>query len=152
VQVAVLPAASVTVAVTFVTPVLKYEPEAGTKLTLVTRQLSVEVGAGSVIFVPAPAIDKLMFGVQAVITGFSLSVTVTVKEQVAVFPLASVTTKVFVVVPTGKTEPEAKPDVCTIVAPVQLSAKVGDVKLTIAPQMPGSLLTAIFAGQVMVGF
>jgi len=49
------------------------------------------------------------------IVGFSLSVTVTVNEHVAVFPLASVTTKVLVVVPIGKVDPEAKPAVCAMV-------------------------------------
>jgi hypothetical protein len=46
-----------------------------------------------------------------VIVGFSVSFTVTVKEQVAVLPLASVTSKVFVVVPTGKSLPLGKPPV-----------------------------------------
>jgi hypothetical protein len=46
-----------------------------------------------------------------VIVGFSASFTVTVNEQVAVLPLASVTSKVFVVVPTGKSLPLGKPPV-----------------------------------------
>jgi hypothetical protein len=46
-----------------------------------------------------------------VIVGFSVSFTVTVKEQVAVLPLASVTSNVFVVVPTGKELPLGKPPV-----------------------------------------
>ncbi|HEX2898351.1 MAG TPA: hypothetical protein VHS96_01405, partial [Bacteroidia bacterium] len=40
-----------------------------------------------------------------VITGICASVTVTVKEQVAVFPAPSVTRKVLVVTPTGKEAP-----------------------------------------------
>ena len=45
------------------------------------------------------------------IIGDSLSVTVTVKEQVAVWLLAAVTTKVLVVTPTGKQKPLACPAV-----------------------------------------
>jgi hypothetical protein len=47
--------------------------------------------------------------------GSSVSFTVTVKLQVAVLPLASVTIKLFVVVPIGKIDPLAKPDVCVVV-------------------------------------
>ena len=39
-----------------------------------------------------------------------------------------------------------------IVAPGQLSTGVGIVQFTTAPQIPGSLLTVISAGQVTVGF
>ena len=50
-----------------------------------------------------------------VIVGLSLSVTVTVNEQVDV-PSALVDSNVFVVVPTGKTEPLAKPAVWIVVS------------------------------------
>ena len=60
-----------------------------------------------------------------VITGGWLSTTVTVKEQLAVAALAAVTVKVFVVRPTGKIAPEARPAVCAVVAPGQLSVPVG---------------------------
>ena len=56
--------------------------------------------------------------------GASLSFTVMVKEQAVLFPELSVTTKVFVVNPTGKVEPEAKPVVCTVIEP-QLSVPIG---------------------------
>ena len=59
-----------------------------------------------------------------VMIGASLSVTVTVKEQVAVLPLASVAVKLFEVVPTGKVEPLAKPEVWARLPPAQLSLKV----------------------------
>ncbi len=49
-----------------------------------------------------------------VIVGFSLSVTTTSKLHVAVLLLASVTTNVLVVVPTGNTLPLGKPAVCTV--------------------------------------
>ena len=61
------------------------------------------------------------------IVGGSLSVTVTVKEQVAVLPLASVTLNVLTVVPLGKAEPLAKPAICAVVCPGQLSAPTGAV-------------------------
>ena len=53
--------------------------------------------------------------------GISVSLTVTLKEQVAVLPEPSVTVKLFDVVPVGKPEPLAKPAVCAKVAPAQLS-------------------------------
>ncbi len=56
-----------------------------------------------------------------VITGASVSVIVTVNEQVAVFPLASVIRKELLVVPMGNTEPDARPAVCVTIAPGQLS-------------------------------
>ena len=62
-----------------------------------------------------------------VIFGAWLSVTVTVNEQVAVALFAAVTTKVFVVVPTGNVEPLANPAVLTVFAPGQLSVPVGAV-------------------------
>ena len=46
-----------------------------------------------------------------VIAGSSVSFTVTVKLQVVVFPAASVTSNVLVVVPNGKVEPLGSPAV-----------------------------------------
>jgi len=62
-----------------------------------------------------------------VIVGGWLSPTVTVKLQVLVFPVASVTLKVFVVTPKGKVAPLANPEICVVVAPGQLSVPVGAV-------------------------
>ena len=59
-----------------------------------------------------------------VMTGASPSVTVTVKEQVAVLPLASVAVKLFEVVPTGKVAPLANPEVWAKLTPAQLSLNV----------------------------
>ena len=58
------------------------------------------------------------------IVGDSMSLTVTVKEQVAVLPEPSVTVKLFEVVPEGKLDPLAKPTVCAKFAPAQLSLKL----------------------------
>jgi hypothetical protein len=87
-----------------------------------------------------------------VMVGSSLSITVTSKLQVAVFPLPSVTTKVLVVVPTGNALPLGNPAVWVRVAPGQLSAVVGVAKVTTAEHNPVSLFTVISAGQLIVGF
>jgi hypothetical protein len=71
---------------------------------------------------PASLLTEMLAG--QLMTGFSLSFTVTVNEQLAVFPLASVTTKVLVVTPTGKVDPLARPEVCCMLVAVQLSAKL----------------------------
>jgi hypothetical protein len=83
-----------------------------------------------------------------VITGGCTSLTVTVKVQVAVLPVASVAVEVTVVVPTGKNEPEA--GTAATVTPGQLSVAF-TAKFTTAPHWLGSLLTVIFAGQVITG-
>ena len=88
-------------------------------------QLSAVVGIPK--FTPVavqPLFVVFATGAGQVIVGFSLSVTVTVKLHVEVLPLASVTTKVFVVVPTGNTLPLARPAVCATVWPEQLSDDV----------------------------
>ena len=77
------------------------------------------------------------------------SVTVTSNEQIVLFPAASVTVKVFVVVPLGKVEPLARPAVWTVVG-VQLSVPTGAVYVTAAPA--GLVAVAlIFARQVIEG-
>jgi len=79
--------------------------------------------------------------------GASLSTTVTVNVQVAVLSTVavSVAVHVTVVVPFGKVVPDAGTQLT--VAPGQLSATVGVVKLTVARHSPGVLLTVWFAGQ-----
>ena len=59
-----------------------------------------------------------------VITGFSVSLTVTVNVQLAVLPDASVAVLVTVVVPFGKVEPEG--GLLTTVTPGQLSVAVAE--------------------------
>ena len=54
------------------------------------------------------AVLTTMFDGQLIV-GSWLSTTVTVKLQVLVFPLVSVTTNVFVVMPVGKADPLARP-------------------------------------------
>jgi hypothetical protein len=83
--------------------------------------------------------------------GASLSATVTVKEQVAVKPTASVTWKVLVVVPFGNELPLAKPAVCDVVAPTQLSVPAGVEYVTKVLQRPGEVCTLILLGQEIAG-
>src|SRR5437763_17203958 len=54
--------------------------------------------------------------------------------HVADLPAASLTTNVLVVTPSGNNEPLARPAVCAVLEPGQLSVPTGAVKLTIAPQ------------------
>ena len=84
----------------------------------------------------------------SVMTGGVTSLTVTLKVQLFVFPAASVAVAVTVVVPTGKTEPDA--GLLTIVGAPQLSLPV-TVKFTTAEQVPTGALTVISAGQEMLG-
>ena len=56
-----------------------------------------------------------------------MSVTVTSNEQSVKLPVASVTLKVLVVVPTGKAEPDGSPAICVVTAPGQLSVPMGGV-------------------------
>src|SRR2546428_3204103 len=134
VLVRVFPCASVTVQVTAVVPTGKTEPEAGLEVTEPTPgQLSVAVG--SVKLTAAPHWPGSLFTAMsacALSTGFSVSVTTTLKVLVWVFPCASVTVQVTAVVPTGKIEPETGLEV-TAPTPGQLSAAVGSVKVTAAP-------------------
>jgi len=81
--------------------------------------------------------------------GGCTSFTVTVNVQLAVLPAASVAVAVTVVVPTGKVLPDA--GTVVTVTPGQLSLADGSANVTTAPQVPGVLLTEIFAGQVMLG-
>jgi hypothetical protein len=106
-----------------------------------------------VVQFPIPSFDVLAVVILAgqVMVGDWLSTTVTVKLQEILFPAASVTSNVLVVVPIGKVAPETKPAICVVVAPKQLSVPTGVVYVTAAPQVPIVLLTEILAGQVIVG-
>ena len=77
-----------------------------------------------------------------------MSVTVTVKLQVAVLPAASVAVLVTVVVPTAKLLPLA--GALATVTPGQLSVAL-TVKVTLLLHTPGAAFTARFAGQLICG-
>jgi len=105
-QVPVFKALSVAEQFTVVVPRAKGEPDAGMQVGVrVPSQLSVAVTAN--LTTTGPVIgakhvpDTFVFPGQ-VTTGFSQSVTVTVNEQLPLFPALSVAQQVTVVVPTGK--------------------------------------------------
>ena len=121
-----MPLASVTLNAFVVVPI-------GNKLPLIKPevwviicpiQLSVELLLYVTTAPETPGSLETVIGALHVIVGNSLSVTVTVNEHVAVLLLASVTLKVFVVVPIGNKLPLAKPAVCVISCPVQLSVEL----------------------------
>jgi hypothetical protein len=74
--------------------------------------------------------------------------TVTVNEQVLVFPHASVAIALTVVVPVGKKDPDAL--LVVISTKPELSEEVKE-KETKLPQRFAALATEIFAGQLIVG-
>ena len=75
--------------------------------------------------------------------------TVTVNEQVAVLPEASVAVHVTVVVPCGNADPDGGTQVVT--TPGQLSLEEGVVKVTTSATVSGSPVAVIGEGQVIVG-
>src|SRR6266576_5657309 len=93
-------------------------------------QLSTAVGAGKVTTAEQElAAEGAVMLPGHVTTGPSVSLTVTVKVFVSVFPAASVAVDVTVVAPLGNTEPEA--GLLTTLTPAQLSVAV-TVKVTTA--------------------
>jgi hypothetical protein len=91
VQVAVLPEASVAVYVTGVVPRLNVDPDVCVLVKVEREQLSVAVGAFQVATPLHDALaDRMMFDGHPAITGFILSVTITLNVQVVVLPPASV--------------------------------------------------------------
>ena len=139
-QLAELPAASITLHVTVVVPFGKIAPDTGEhELVPMPGQLSLTVGAGYVT--PAehcPGVFATAMFAGQVIEGGCVSFTVTVNEQFAVFPAASLTVQPTVVEPFGKVEPDGGLHT-GVPAPVQLSDAV-DVKFTIAEHWFGALL------------
>ena len=77
-----------------------------------------------------------------------MSFTVTVNEQLAVFPDVSVAVAVTVVVPFGNVDPDG--GAATTVTPGQLSVAV-TANVTTAEHRFGSFALVIFAGQVITG-
>jgi hypothetical protein len=123
----VLPTRSVAVIVTGVIPRLIIVPAAGTCDVIMLPedvQLSENVAAIAGIVAWHTAFAFKTGGAGSVITGAVLSETVTLKEHVAVFPVASVAMKVLVVVPMGNTDPLPRPAVCVVVTK-QLSVPTG---------------------------
>ena len=80
-------------------------------------------------------------------TGDWPSLTVTEKEQEAIRPCASVVVNVWVVDPTEKEEPLARPAVLPVDTPGQLSVPTGAVYATVAAHVPRSVDRTILEGQ-----
>ena len=112
-QVAVVLERSATRQVLVVVPTGKNEPLANPEINTggpEMEQLSRAIGSGYVLVAPhnPGSFSYTAFGGQVRLGGW-MSLTVTVKLQVAVKPLASVARKVLTVAPTGKNEPLARP-------------------------------------------
>src|SRR5437773_9506480 len=90
-----------------------------------------------------------MSGTQVLMTGFSLSFTVTVKVQALVLSLVSVAVQVTVFTPFLKLEPLG--GLQTTEAMAQLSLAVGVVQVATAVQRPESVDRVILLGQAMPG-
>ena len=107
-QLLVLPAASLTPHVTVDVPFGNVEPDGGAQVGAATPgQLSDTVGAGYVTTAehfPESVPVTTLAG--QVIKGGCVSLIVTVNEQLAVLPEASLTVQVTVVVPFGNVEPD----------------------------------------------
>src|SRR5687767_5065135 len=164
VQVAVLPEASVAVIVTVVIPTGKLVPDEGIETTVVPGQLSVIVGVNVTTRPQVPAVLGCVILAGQMMTGGCVSFTVTVNEQVAVFPAASAAVYVTVVTPTLNVRaPRLLIPVAgelAIVAPVidhcslvilQLSAVTGFVVAIGDEQSPEELLEVRLEGQLIVG-
>ena len=118
-------------------------------LTEATPQLSAVTGVPSKtpVAVQPVLVVAVIFAGQ-VMVGFTLSETVTVWLQVALFPLLSVTVQITVVKPIGK----ADGALLVTEATPQLSAVTGVPSKTPVAVQPVLVVAVIFAGQVMVGF
>ena len=124
-QVPVLLAASLTVQVTVVVPFGNVEPDGGEQVGAPTPgQLSLTVGAGYVTTAEHRFGSVLLVMLTGqMIDGGCVSLIVTVNEQLAVLPEASLAVQVTVVVPFGKAPPDAGEQMTD--APPQLSEPVG---------------------------
>lgn len=131
-QVAVRPFTSVTVQVTVVLP--DANAVGASSLVPCMSQLSLVVGVPSATpeAVQRPKSVLTIIGAGQLMVGFSVSVTVMVKVQVAVCPFAAVTVNLFVVIPTGNASPLANPLVWAVLAFEQLSVPTGAVNTTTA--------------------
>jgi hypothetical protein len=156
VHVLTFPYTSVAVNTMLVTPMGKADPE-GKPLVCTSEipgQLSVATGATQLtveLHRPGVLFTTILAG-HEVNTGFSLSVTVTVNAHTLVLPLASVAVNEILVTPIGNNDPLTGPAVCATLVPGQLSVAAGAGHDTMAPHVPGLLVTEIFPGhEVNVG-
>ena len=125
-QVDTLPAASVTVKVTLLSPTLLQSNVLSLMTVDCTPQLSEEPPSTSdatMFTLPVTSSSTVMSSHTAV--GVCRSVTVIVNAQVTMLPPASVAVYSTVLIPSGKIEPEARPAVCVTTTPGQSSIAVG---------------------------
>jgi hypothetical protein len=119
-QLAVLPDASVAVHVTVVVPSGKHDPDGGEHANVAPGQLSVTAGAKLTTEQVSPGLGVItVIAAGHVISGASVSTTVTVNIQTETLPEASTAVPVTVVVPFGNVEPEG--GLTVSVTPGQLS-------------------------------
>jgi len=140
--VTLLPFASVNVHGMVYVPWFKYVNGLAVVPVIVPEQLSCIVGG-----VTVTEQEPLTVG-REVTTGAELSATVTVNEQLEVFPDASVAVYVTVVVPTLNVDPEAWLE--DKITPGQLSDPVGSTQLTTAEQLAVAVETEILVGQLVI--
>ena len=128
-------------------PLTKLLPDATEGVIVLTPQLSVAVGDTKLTF--AAHIPGLLFTVlfagQAESTGASISITVTLNEQVELLDARSTAVYVTNVVPLGN----VMPDVCVLVVAAieQLSITIGLLQLAGPLQFPGVVLAVTVPGQ-----
>jgi hypothetical protein len=139
----VLPSASVAVNVFIVLPFGKKEPLdiPAVWLNPTPGQLSLATGSANEAVPahwPGAVVATTLAG--QLMVGASLSVTVIVKEQIDVFPAASVAWNTLSVFPFGNPEPLARPLVCEIVVPGQLSPNDGFEKVATPVHNPAFVL------------
>ena len=146
-----MPALSVAVLVTVVIPIGNVLPLGGLLTWFVTRQLSNALTEKATLLrlhCPASAVKTRLLG--HVATGFCVSITVTVKLQLAVLPFGAVAVFVTVVVPMGKVLPLG--GLLTRLVTLQLSVAL-TVKVTLLRlHRPASADSTRLPGQVMTGF
>jgi len=90
-------------------------------------------------------------GAGQTIAGNSVSLTVTVKLQLAELPEMSVIEYDTVDVLRGKLEPGANPVRVGTMEPSQLSVAMGSVHVTLLKQFPGEVTTFMLAGHTRTG-
>ncbi len=152
-QAEVSPALSVAVYVTVVIPNGNISPELCVELNKLMPQLSVAFGAAQLIAASQtlkPVFAIILTG-QPVITGFSASTILILKEQIAVSPALSVAVYVTVVIPNGNISPELCVELNKIMP--QLSVAIGAAQLITASQTLRPVFAEILTGQpVITGF
>src|SRR5207249_206119 len=148
VQLELLPLASVAVQVTVLVPLAKLVPDAGTHRIEPPGQLSVNEKAKLALVAHCPGAVLTVRLPGQLGTGRSVSLTVTVKVQFELLPLASVAVQVTVLVPLAKLVPEAGTH--RIEPPGQLSVNE-NAKLALVAHCPGAVLTVRLPGQLGTG-